>query len=48
MENFRALGPLKNKNKKNRNEDCEHRHFHFQAIKKNNAKIRIAPHCLFV
>jgi hypothetical protein len=30
------------------NEDCEHRSFHFQAIRQNNAKIRISPHCLFV
>lgn len=29
-------------------EDCEHRRFHFQAIKENNARIRISPHCLFV
>jgi hypothetical protein len=29
------------------NEDCEHRSFHFQAIRKNHAKIRISPHCLF-
>lgn len=27
--------------------DCEHRFFHFQAIKKNNAKIRISPLKLF-
>jgi len=27
--------------------DCEHRHFHLSAIKKNNAKIRISPLCLF-
>jgi hypothetical protein len=29
------------------NEDCEHRSFHFEAIKKNNAKIRISPEKLF-
>lgn len=28
-------------------EDCEHRHFHIEAIKKNNAKIRISPLKLF-
>lgn len=28
-------------------EDCEHRHFHLQAIKLNNAKIRISPLVLF-
>jgi hypothetical protein len=27
--------------------DCEHRYFHMIAIKKNNAKIRISPLCLF-
>ena len=46
MENMRAEGPIQNV--KNSKEDCEHRFFHFQAIKKNNARIRIAPHCLFV
>ena len=30
------------------NEDCEHRSFHFQAIRKNHAKIRISPLCLFI
>jgi hypothetical protein len=29
------------------NEDCEHRFFHFQAIQKNNARIRISPEILF-
>lgn len=28
-------------------EDCEHRAFHFEAIKKNNARIRISPFRLF-
>jgi hypothetical protein len=28
-------------------EDCEHRAFHLQAIRKNNAKIRISPEILF-
>lgn len=27
--------------------DCEHRHFHLEAIKKNNARIRIYPKSLF-
>jgi len=27
--------------------DCEHRYFHMVATKKNNAKIRISPKCLF-
>jgi hypothetical protein len=27
--------------------DCEHRQFHMEAIRKNNAKIRISPICLF-
>lgn len=31
-----------------RYEDCEHRAFHFQAINKNNAKIRISPEILFI
>lgn len=33
---------------KNMKEDCEHRSFHFQAIKENDAKIRISPQCLFI
>lgn len=33
---------------KNMKEDCEHRRFHFQAIKENNARIRISPQCLFL
>ena len=28
-------------------QDCEHRKFHMQAVFKNNARIRISPHCLF-
>ena len=28
-------------------QDCEHRSFHFQAIRKNKARIRISPLCLF-
>jgi len=27
--------------------DCEHRQFHMEAIKKNGARIRISPMCLF-
>lgn len=29
------------------NEDCEHKSFHLEAIKKNNARIRISPEMLF-
>ena len=29
------------------NSDCEHRSFHFEAIRKNNAKIRISSDILF-
>jgi hypothetical protein len=29
------------------NEDCEHRAFHLDAIRKNNARIRISPDILF-
>jgi hypothetical protein len=44
-ENIQYAGPLiVNQHK----EDCEHRHFHFEAILKNNARIRISPLCLFV
>lgn len=28
--------------------DCEHRHFHLQAIRKNQARIRISPEILFL
>ena len=28
-------------------EDCEHRSFHFEAIEKNNSRIKISPHYLF-
>lgn len=31
----------------NLKEDCEHRRFHFQAIRDNNARIRISPLCIF-
>ena len=44
IENITAEGIINT----NFKEDCEHRHFHFQAVFKNNAKIRISPHCLFV
>lgn len=33
--------------KRNPDQDCEHRVFHFQAIRKNDAKIRISPLYLF-
>ena len=29
-------------------EDCEHRYFHLEAIKKNNARIRISPEIMFL
>lgn len=29
------------------NEDCEHRKFHYEALLKNNAKIRISPEIIF-
>jgi len=46
-ENIKYAGyPILNKN--NTIEDCEHRHFHFQAVFKNNARIRISPLCLFM
>lgn len=44
LNNIRYAGPMNFSQSK---EDCEHRHFHFQAIKKNNARIRISPLCLF-
>lgn len=44
-ENIKAAGNI---NITQNKEDCEHRHFHFQAVFKNNAKIMISPHCLFV
>ena len=43
-ENIKVAGNINNKQNK---EDCEHRHFHFQAVLKNNARIRISPLCLF-
>lgn len=45
IENIKAEGKIDISQDK---EDCEHRHFHFQAVFKNNARIRISPHCLFV
>jgi len=45
LENIKFAGKINlNKNK----EDCEHRAFHFEAIFKNNARIRICPQCLFI
>ena len=37
----------KNTQDDKRMEDCEHRHFHFEAVMKNNARMRIAPVCFF-
>lgn len=42
--NIKAAG---NMNLSQKNEDCEHRYFHFEAMKKNNARIRISPLCIF-
>lgn len=44
-ENIKYAGPI---NLTQNKQDCEHRHFHFEAIKKNNARIRICPQLLFV
>ena len=46
-ENIKFDGKL-TINNNNKEEDCEHRHFHFQAVLKNNARIRISPLCLFI
>jgi hypothetical protein len=45
LENIKAAGNINITQDK---EDCEHRHFHFQAVFKNNARIMISPHCLFI
>ena len=45
IENIKFAGPIDQTVQKN--EDCEHRHFHFQAILKNNARIRISPLQIF-
>jgi hypothetical protein len=45
QKNILAAGNILSTNLK---EDCEHRRFHFQAIKDNNARIRISPQCLFI
>jgi hypothetical protein len=45
FENIKREGKI---NFTQNKEDCEHRHFHFQATMKNNAKIMISPHCLFI
>ncbi len=42
--NMRAVRGFK---KDRPTEDCEHRAFHFEAIQKNNARIRISPFKLF-
>jgi hypothetical protein len=44
-ENIKYAGPI---NLSQNKEDCEHRCFHFEAVLKNNARIRISPLCLFV
>ena len=44
-ENIKHAGKIK---VTQNTEDCEHRHFHFEAVLKNNARIRISPLCLFV
>lgn len=44
-ENIRYAGSI---NLSQTKEDCEHRSFHFEAVLKNNARIRISPLCLFV
>jgi hypothetical protein len=46
-ENIVIAGPILFKSNDERHQDCEHRFFHFSAIKKNNARIRISPLCLF-
>ena len=43
-ENILSAGKI---NFKQNKEDCEHRFFHITAVLKNNARIRIAPVCLF-
>lgn len=45
--NIRVSGKIVIKTKEYMYEDCEHRPFHFQAVLKNNARIRISPKCLF-
>jgi len=44
-DNIKICGPIINNNFKY--EDCEHRRFHYEAITKNNARIRISPLRLF-
>lgn len=46
-QNIACAGPILFKSENELHEDCEHRFFHFSAIKKNNARIRISPLCLF-
>lgn len=43
-ENILFAGKI---NFKQNKEDCEHRFFHITAVLKNNARIRIAPVCIF-
>lgn len=44
-ENIRYAGAI---NLSQDKQDCEHRHFHFEAVFKNNARIRINPQCIFI
>ena len=44
--NIKQFGNIMNR-KYLYNEDCEHRHFHFEALLKNNARIRISPEIIF-
>jgi len=46
-KNIKSVNGFSKNNLINDYEDCEHRYFHFEAIKKNNARIRISPLCLF-
>jgi hypothetical protein len=43
--NIKVCGNIKQNILKN--QDCEHRRFHIDAVKKNSARIRISPLCLF-
>ena len=44
--NIKQFGKVANV-KTLKNEDCEHRRFHFDALLKNNARIRISPEIIF-
>ena len=45
IKNYNNIKPTPNPNKY---DDCEHRYFHLNAIKINNAKIKICKHSLFI